>query len=292
MGILLDETSRVLAVAATGGYGQAQLRAMLVSGTPLVGLVAPGRDGQTIEGLPVFDSVARAVEATRADIAIIYSPPLGVRGAVAECADAALRLAVAVAEYVPTHDTLYAAAYARERGMWLIGPNTVGLARPGFGVLGSIAPAFTRPGRVGFIGRSGTLMLTTARMFTQAGIGQSALVHLGGDTIAGTHPHEMLELFMQDPDTDAVVYMGEIGGAKEYPLADAIARARKPVAALIVGRTAPTQKRMGHAGALIESKRETAAAKREALAEAGARVCDSPMQLLDVIRSLETAPCA
>ncbi len=299
MGILLDGASRVLAVAATGPYGTAQLRSMLAAGTQLTGVVALGRGGQVVEGLPVFDGVAQAVEGTGADSAIVYAPPMGVRGAVIECADAGLKLAVAVAEYVPVHDTLYAAAYARERSLRLIGPNTVGMAVPGVGVLGSIAPAFTMPGRIGLIGRSGTLLLTTARMLTQASIGQSALVHIGGDTIAGTNPHELLELFLADPETAAVIYLGEIGGGKEYRLAEVVARAGKPVAALVVGRYAPAEKKMGHAGALVESRRETAEAKCEALAEAGAHVCNSPMELVarmkDVLkragRATEAVPC-
>ncbi|MDP3138618.1 MAG: succinate--CoA ligase subunit alpha [Burkholderiaceae bacterium] len=283
---MLDRASKVLAVAATGPYGMAQVNSMRAAGTRLVGLVALGRGGQQADGLPVFDRVSDAVQATGADTSIVYAPPMGVRNAVIECADAGLALTVAVAEHVPLHDTLYAAACARERGMRLIGPNTVGMATPGVGILGSIAAAFTREGSIGVIGRSGTLLLTTTRMLTLAGLGQSTLVHVGGDTIAGSNPHEILELFLADPGTSAIVYLGEIGGGKEYRLAEVIARAEKPVAALVVGRHAPAEKRMGHAGAMVESKRETAQAKGEALAEAGATVCRSPMEVVARMKQL------
>lgn len=280
MGILLDTTNRVIAVAATGAYGAAQVEFMKRSGTNIVGSVALGRGGTAESGLPVFDRVDEAVAATGADTALIYAPPLGVRGTVIECADAGIALAVAFAENVPMHDTLHAAAYARAAGMKFIGPNTLGISTPGAGVLGSLAKAFTLPGSIGVVGRSGTLMLTTARMLTQAGLGQSTLVHAGGDTIAGLNPHELVQMFLEDPATATIAYLGEIGGSKEYQLAEAIAGARKPVYAVILGRHAPPQKRMGHAGAMIESQRETASAKRQALAEAGAILCDSPMDLV------------
>lgn len=280
MAILLNESTRVLAVSATGAYGSTQVRYMRQTGTNVVGMVSLGRGGTEQDGLPVFDMVSDAVAATGADTAAIYAAPLGVRAAVMECADAGMRLAVAFAENVPTHDTLFAVAYAKQRGAQLVGPNTLGLASPGFGMLGSMAPMFTRKGSVGVIGRSGTLLLSTARMMTEAGVGQSTLVHAGGDTITGTNPHELFQLFMDDPQTTAVAYLGEIGGSKEYRLAEDIAKTNKPVFALIVGRHAPAEKRMGHAGALIQSHRETAEAKRKALAAAGAIVCASPMELV------------
>lgn len=280
MAILLNKSTRVLAVAATGAYGSTQVRYMRQTGTNVVGLVSLGRGGTEQDGLPVFDLASEGVAATGADAAAIYAAPLGVRAAIMECADAGMRLAVAFAENVPMHDTLFAVAYAKERGLQLIGPNTLGLASPGCGVLGSVAPAFIRKGSVGVIGRSGTLLLATARMMTEAGVGQSTLVHAGGDTIAGTNPHELFQLFLEDPETTAVAYLGEIGGSKEYRLAEDLAKANKPMFALIVGRHAPAEKRMGHAGALIESHRETAEAKRKVLADAGAIVCASPMELV------------
>ncbi|MGE0797668.1 MAG: succinate--CoA ligase subunit alpha [Lautropia sp.] len=290
MSILLDASTKVLAIAATGAYGAAQVHHMRLAGTNVVGFVSLGRGGTTFAGLPVFDLVSDAVSATGADTAAIYAPPLGVRAAVTECADSRMRLAVAFAENVPLHDTISAAAHAKANGLRLIGPNTIGIAVPGVGVLGSLATAFTAPGSIGLIGRSGTLTLTTARMLTQAGLGQSTLIHAGGDTVTGTNPDELVELMLHDPQTAVVAYLGEIGGSKEYRLAEVVSRSAKPVVALIVGEHAPVRKRMGHAGAMVESQRETAAAKRAALAEAGAVVCISPMDLVSRISEILSGP--
>jgi succinyl-CoA synthetase alpha subunit len=188
---------------------------------------------------------------------------------------------VVAAEFVPIHDALYAAAYAHERGTRMVGPNTVGMASPGQAMLGAVTPFFTRRGRIGIISRSGTLTLVVARLLTRAGFGQSTIVHVGGDVIVGTNPDEWLALFDDDADTSAVVYIGEIGGTKEYALAERIKASRKPVASFVVGRHAPAEKRMGHAGALIGSDRETAAAKQSALAQAGATICATPEALLE-----------
>ena len=284
MAILINASTRVIAVAATGAYGSMQVKYMRQAGTNVVGFVSPGRGGTTFSDLPVFDSVEAAVAATEANTAAIYAAPFGVKAAIMECADAGLALAVAYAENVPIHDTAYALEYAKQRGMRVIGPNTVGVTSPGSALLGSIASSFTSPGSIGVIGRSGTLLLSTARLLTDAGLGQSTLVHLGGDSVTGTNPHELMQLFADDLDTSAIVYLGEIGGSKEYPLAEVIRTVNKPVFALVVGRHAPAEKRMGHAGALIESHGETAQAKREALAAAGATVCDSPMDLVERVK--------
>lgn len=280
LAVVLDEKSRVIAVAATGQYGRAQVAFMRSAGTNIVGLVTLGRGGSTDDGLPVFDTVADAVAAVRCDTAMIYAPPNGIRSAVVECADAGLTLAVAAAEFVPLHDTLYAAAYARERGMYVVGPNTAGMASPGKAMLGAINPSFTRPGRIGIIGRSGTLTLTIARLLSGEGIGQSSVIHVGGDTIAGTNPETWLGLFDSDDETSAIIYLGEIGGLKEYALAERLATIGKPVASLIVGRHAPAERQMGHAGALIGGDRESADAKQGALREAGATACDTPAALV------------
>lgn len=285
MSVILDSTAKVLAVAATGPYGRNQIKFMQAAGTDIVGVVALGRGGESLLDLPVFDTVLEAVEATHANAAIIYAPALGVRSAVIECADAGLRLVVAAAEFVPLHDALYAAAYAHERKMHLVGPNTVGMATPGQAMLGAVTPAFTRPGKIGVIARSGTLTLAIARLLSESGFGQSTLVHVGGDVIAGTNPDEWLTLFDKDDDTSAIIFLGEIGGSKEYALAESISSIGKPVASLIVGRHAPAEKRMGHAGALIGSGRETADAKQEALREAGAITCDSPAALIEFAKS-------
>jgi succinyl-CoA synthetase alpha subunit len=285
LAVILDSTAKVVAVAATGPYGRNQIKFMQAAGTDIVGVVALGRGGESLLELPIFDNVQAAVEATDANTAIIYAPALGVRSAIVECADAGLRLAVAAAEFVPLHDALYAAAYAHERKMHLVGPNTVGMATPGQAMLGAVTPSFTRPGRLGIIARSGTLTLAIARLLSESGFGQSTLVHVGGDVIAGTNPDEWLKLFDKDDDTSAVIFLGEIGGSKEYALAKSVNSANKPVASLIVGRHAPAEKRMGHAGALVGSGRETASAKQDALREAGAIVCGSPAALVEFAKA-------
>jgi succinyl-CoA synthetase alpha subunit len=179
-----------------------------------------------------------------------------------------------------------AAKAARAAGSWLVGPNTLGLFVPGRGLLGSIAPSFCSPGRLAVIARSGTLTLATARQLTMAGVGQSVVAHIGGDTVAGRNPHEYLAALAHHDGTDAVLYCGEIGGDKEYALAEAVRGYPKPVVAMLVGRHAPAEKRMGHAGALIGSARESAAAKLDALAAAGCRVAQGPEQAVAILREL------
>src|SRR5262247_4207213 len=250
------EPWRVVVVNPTGRYARNQVAGLVAAGTPLVAGVALGRGGETMDALPLYDRVADLLE--RPNVAVIYTPAEGVRDAVIECAAARIPTIMAVAEYVPVHDSLQATAAARAAGSWLIGPNTLGMYVPGRGLLGSIAPSFCKPGRLAVIARSGTLTLAMARQLTLAGIGQSLVVHIGGDTVAGRNPHEYLAALAHDPATAAVLYCGEIGGDKEYALAEAVHSFPKPVVAMVVGRHAPPEKRMGHAGALIVSAREGA----------------------------------
>jgi succinyl-CoA synthetase alpha subunit len=193
---------------------------------------------------------------------------------------------VVAAEYVPVHDALKAARAARAAGSWLVGPNTLGLCIPGQGLLGSIAPSFCIPGGVAVLCRSGTLTLTMARLLSMAGIGQRAVMHIGGDTIAGRNPDEWLRAVSADPGVTAVLYCGEIGGDKEYALAEAVRTCPKTVVAMLVGRHAPAGKRMGHAGALAGAARETAAAKLAALAAAGARTAQTPEAAIAILREI------
>jgi len=286
MAILIGPGDRVLLHGATGRYGVAQLHAMRAAGTNLVGVVSFGRGGETVGGLPAFDTVAEAVAATGASTSVIYVPAAGVRDALVETADAGIGLAMVAAEFVPVHDAIWALAYARERGLWVVGPNSLGIASPQRILLGSIGTDFMRPGPVGVIGRSGTLTLTTTRLLSRAGCGQTTVAHIGGDVLAGRNPHEYLDLFLDDPETRAIVYLGEIGGGKEYEMLDRIAQRRKPLVALIVGRNAPPGKQMGHAGALVSGDRETALAKRSALAEAGAAIADDPVTLASQVASI------
>lgn len=261
---------RVAVIAPTGRYARNQVAGMIEAGTPLVGGVALGRGGEVMDGLPLYDRLTDLPE--RPNIALIYTPAEGVRDAITICAQARVATIMAAAEYVPVHDALAAVAAARAADSWLIGPNTLGIYVPGRGLLGSIAPSFCKPGRVAVIVRSGTVALTLARQLTLAGIGQSIVAHIGGDAVIGRNPHEYLEALGDDAATDAVLYCGEIGGDKEYAFADAARGFAKPIVAMVVGRHAPEQKQMGHAGALIGSAREGAHAKLAALAGAGCRI--------------------
>jgi succinyl-CoA synthetase alpha subunit len=243
---------RVVVINPTGRYARNQVAGLKAAGTPLVAGVALGRGGESLDGLPLYDRVADLPQPV--NVTVIYTPAEGVRDAVIDCAAARIPTIVAVAEYVPVHDALAAAAAARAAGSWLVGPNTLGMFVPGRGLLGSIAPSFCKTGRLAVIARSGTLTLAMARQLTAAGIGQSLVAHIGGDTVAGRNPHEYLAALAHHAGTDAVLYCGEIGGDKEYALAEAVRGYPKPVVAMLVGRHAPAEKRMGHAGALIRQR--------------------------------------
>jgi succinyl-CoA synthetase alpha subunit len=282
--VLLDAGTRVLAVNAIGDYGRAQVRFMLDSGTRIVAHVAPGRADPEIDGLPRFATIAEAVAATGADAAAVYTPPSGLRDSVVEAAEAGLRLVFAAAEFVPVHDVAQALAFAREAGTWVVGPNSIGIATPGEALLGVLPSSLTLAGRVGVIARSGTLAMNLVQVLSTAGIGQSTIVHVGGDILCGRNPHEWLDRFLADPGTDAVLYAGEPGGSKEYAMLETIAGAAKPVVVLMIGRHAPRGKVLGHAGALIGRDRDTASAKAEALRAAGARVVSSALGVAEALR--------
>jgi succinyl-CoA synthetase alpha subunit len=275
---------RVVVFNPAGRYAARQVAGMRQAGTAIVAGIALGRGGGMLDGLPLLDDLA-ALDAP-VDAAILYTPPEGTGDAIRQCAAAGIPTIVAAAEYVPVHDALRAAAAARAAGCWLIGPNTLGLCMPGQGLLGSIAPDFCRPGGVALLGRSGTLTLTVARLLSAAGIGQRLALHLGGDPVIGRNPHEYLAGLAADPGTQALLYCGEVGGDKEYALAEAIAGFAKPVVATIVGRHAPADRQMGHAGALIGSAREGAAAKLEALHAAGALIAATPYDAIALLQEV------
>jgi len=278
------EPWRVAVIAPTGRYARNQVAGMIEAGTPLVGGVALGRGGTDMNGLPLYDRIADVPG--QPNIAVIYAPAEGVRDAVAACAEARIATIMAVAEYVPLHDALAAATLARDAGSWLVGPNTLGIFVPGRGLLGSIAPSFCKAGRLALIVRSGTLALAMARQLTLAGVGQRIVAHVGGDTVVGRNPHEYLLALADDEATAAVLFCGEIGGDKEYAFAEAARGFPKPVFAMVVGRHAPAQKQMGHAGALIGSAREGAAEKLAALAAAGCRIVKGPEDAVVMLSEL------
>jgi succinyl-CoA synthetase alpha subunit len=274
---------RVVAINPTGRYWRSQLAGLRAAGTNVIAGVAAGHGGEDLDGVPVFNTLA---EVDRPNIAIFYTRPEILREAIGPCIDAGIKTIIAVAEYVPVHDALEIAARARTAGCWLVGPNTLGICVPGRGLLGSLAPSFCRPGRVAMITRSGTLTLTVVRLLSEAGIGQSVVVNMGGDTVIGRNPHEYLRALAGHDGTDAVLFCGEIGGDKEYAFAEAARGFPKPIVTMIVGRHAPSERRMGHAGALIGSARETAAAKMAALAEAGCHVVKTPEEAITVLRKM------
>jgi len=279
--ILLDRTTRVIVQGITGGQARFDTEWCLRYGTRIVAGVTPGRGGESVHGVPVYDSVRRAVRAQPADASVVYVPAPAVRPAVLEAIDAGLRLVVVTAEYVPLHDAVTIAAAAREAGVRLVGCNTNGLISPGHAKLGGVGgmnPAeIYAPGRIGVCSRSGGMAAEIALALTAGGYGISTSVGMGGDLVTGTSLAEMLDLFEQDPGTDATVIFGEPGTANEQEAAEAIraGRIRKPVVAMIVGEFQeryPAGMSFGHAAAMIGSAGESASAKRRVLAEAGARV--------------------
>lgn len=282
MGILFDRTNRVIVLGARSGYGGVQLAGMRAAGTQVVALTSPGRGGTGVDGLPVFDTVHEATKATGGDTAMIYVPAAGVRDAVLECVEAGVTLAAVAAEFVPLQDAAWSATAARRHGVWLVGPNFMGIATPGEAMLGAFPFELIQAGSAGVMGRSGSLLILTASLLSARGVGISTCVHIGGDEIAGRNPDEYLELFLRDEQTAVVVYLAEIGGAKDYAMLDRIRAAGKPVVVLIVGRHAPHGKRMGHAGALIEHHRDGAQAKSAAFAEAGAIVANTVVEVPDL----------
>ena len=275
---------RVVIFNASGAYAARQIAGMREAGTQLLGGIALGRGGSVQEGLPLFDRLAYLPEPP--DAAVLYTPPEGTADAIRQCAAARIPTIVAAAEYVPLHDSLAAAKAARAAGSWLVGPNTLGLCVPGQGLLGSVAPAFCTPGSVALIGRSGTLTLAVSRLMTRAGVGQRIAIHIGGDAVIGRNPHEYLAALAQDEATRAVLYCGEIGGDKEYALAEALSAFPKPVVATLVGRHAPADRQMGHAGALIGSEGESAAAKLAALRAAGAHTAATPYEAIEILQRI------
>jgi succinyl-CoA synthetase alpha subunit len=273
--ILFDKNSRVIVQGITGGEGSYHTRRMIENGTQIVGGVTPGKSGQPFEGVPVFDTVSQAKSRTGADVACIFVPPAGAADAIMEAADAGIPLVVCITELIPVLDMARVMAFLKQHPTRLIGPNCPGLATPGAGKVGIMPYHIFKEGRVGFVSRSGTLTYEVVSLLTAAGIGQSSCIGIGGDPIIGTTFIDCLRLFEQDPETDAVVMCGEIGGSDEEDAAAYAATMTKPVVGFISGRTAPAGKRMGHAGAIVSGSSGTAQGKVEALQKANVPVADT-----------------
>ncbi|KJE24138.1 succinyl-CoA synthetase (ADP-forming) alpha subunit [Frankia torreyi] len=290
MAIWLDENSRVVVQGITGSEGTKHTKRMLAAGTNVVAGVNPRKVGQQVEGVPVFGSVADAIEQAGANVSVIFVPPKFTKDAAIEAIDAAIPLAVVITEGVPVHDTTEFWAYCQSKGTTrIIGPNCPGIASPGLSNAGIIPADITPGGRIGLVSKSGTL--TYQMMYELREFGFSTCVGIGGDPVIGTTHIDALDAFQADPGTDAIVMIGEIGGdAEERAAAHIEAHVTKPVVGYVAGFTAPEGKTMGHAGAIVSGSSGTAQAKKEALEKAGVRVGKTPSEtarlMADIMRSL------
>ncbi|TVQ24454.1 MAG: succinate--CoA ligase subunit alpha [Spirochaetaceae bacterium] len=293
MSIFVDETTRVLVQGITGKEGSFWTKHMIEMGTQVIAGVTPGKEGETVEGVPVYHSVARAQRASgehAADAAMLFVPPRFTKDAVYEALDASIQKIVTIADGIPLHEQIEIRAAARSQGAQVVGGNTSGVISPGKSMLG-IFPYWIqrvyKPGRIGIMTRSGSLTNEVTAMIVEQGFGVSTLIGVGGDPVPGTRFAEFLAQFEEDADTDGVVIVGELGGTMEEEVAEAITEGRftKPLVAFIGGRTAPKGKRMGHAGAIVTGSAGTVLAKAEALTKAGALVADRPSQVGTMLRT-------
>ena len=287
MSIFADKKTKLLVQGITGRDGSFHAKQMLEYGTQVVAGVTPGKGGQTFEGkVPVFNTVADAVAATGADASVIYVPPVGAAGAIFEAVDAGLKLVVCITEGVPVMDMTRVLPYVRERGARLIGPNCPGLITPGQTKIGIIPGNICLPGRVWLVSRSGTLTYEVVNHLTRNKIGQSTCVGIGGDPLNGTSFIDCLRAFQDDPETDAIVMMGEIGGTDEQNAAEFVKQyVKKPVVGFIAGQTAPPGRRMGHAGAIISGSSGTAAEKIAAFEAASIAVMKRPIDVVALLKA-------
>ena len=287
MTVLLNRDTRVLVQGITGRIGSFHAQDAIDHGTAIVGGVTPGKGGTTHLGLPVFDTVRQAAEATGADASLMFVPPAFAADSIMEAADVGLRFSVSIADGIPTQDMVAAKSFLRrfpaEKRMRFLGPNCAGIISPGIGMMGIMPEHIYLQGRIGIVARSGTLSYEAASQMKQHGLGVSTSVGIGGDPVNGSSFKDILQLFEADPETDAVVLIGEVGGPQEKEAADYIASTMsKPVVAYIAGLSAPEGRRMGHAGA-ISATGETAQKKAEALETAGATIAPTPSNIGDTV---------
>ena len=279
MSILVNQSTRLLIQGITGREGSLQAQRCIEYGTKVVGGVTPGRGGETLEGVPVFNTVREAVRETQPECSLIFVPAAFAADAILEAADAGVSLVVCITENIPTLDMVQVKRALEGGPSRLIGPNCPGIITAGECRVGIMPGDVFSMGAVGVVSRSGTLVYEAVAQLTARDVGQSTCVGVGGDPVIGTTQVEALELFDQDPETAAVVLIGEIGGNAEQEAAEYVRGMRKPVIAFIAGATAPPGRRMGHAGAIIAGDTGTAQAKKEALAAAGAIICESPAEI-------------
>lgn len=280
MSVLVNKDSKVIVQGFTGSEGSFHASQMIEAGTPVVGGVTPGKGGQKHLDLPVFNTVSDAVAETGANVSIIFVPPAFAADAIMEAVDGGIKVIVTITEGIPTADMIKVREYLKGRPVTMIGPNCPGVMTPGEAKVG-IMPAFIfNPGRIGIISKSGTLTYEAVDQITKAGLGQSTAIGIGGDPIIGTSMQEAVAMLMEDPETDGIVMIGEIGGQMEANAARWIKEnGTKPVVGFIAGETAPKGRTMGHAGAIVGGSDDTAQAKKAIMRESGVHVVDSPAQI-------------
>jgi succinyl-CoA synthetase alpha subunit len=287
MSILVGKQTRLLVQGITGREGAFHTQQMVDYGTKVVGGVTPGKGGEWVHGVPVFDTVREAVNATEANTSIIYVPARFAADAIMEAADAGIKLIICITEGVPVLDMIRVQSFLKQKDTRLIGPNCPGLITPGEAKVGIMPGHIHKPGNVGLVSRSGTLTYEVVQALSQKGIGQSTAVGIGGDPVIGSTFIDILKLFESDPVTDQVVLIGEIGGTDEQKAARYIAeKMSKPVTAFIAGRTAPAGKRMGHAGAIIQGGEGTAEEKIKAFEAVRVKVARQPEEVADIVAGL------
>ncbi len=287
MSILVDKTTRVVTQGITGSTGQFHTRTCREYGTQMVAGVTPGKGGTDFEGIPIFDTVEQSVRETGANVSVIYVPPPFAADAIMEAADAGVALVVCITEGIPVLDMMRVKRFLDGRPTRLIGPNCPGIITPGECKIGIMPGYIHKPGRIGVVSRSGTLTYEAVHQLTTLGHGQSTCIGIGGDPIVGTGFVDALRLYQDDPDTDAVILIGEIGGSAEEEAGQFIqTHMTKPVVAFVAGQTAPPGRRMGHAGAIIAGGKGTAADKIAAFEAAGVRVARNPSEMGSTMATL------
>ncbi len=280
MSVLVDKNSKVLVQGFTGSEGTFHAEQMLEYGTKVVGGVTPGKGGQSHLNKPVFNTVAEAVGKTGADVSIIFVPPAFAADAIMEAAQAGVKVIVAITEGIPTRDMIKAKSYVDSTGATLVGPNCPGIITPGEAKVGIMPGFIHQKGSIGIVSRSGTLTYEAVDQITKAGLGQSTCIGIGGDPIIGTTTKEAVKLLMEDPETEGIIMIGEIGGSMESEASRWIQQhGSKPVVGFIAGQTAPPGRRMGHAGAIIGGEDDTAEAKMKIMRECGLIVVESPANI-------------
>ncbi len=281
MSILVDKKTRLVVQGITGAEGSFHTRHMQEYGTKVVAGVVPSRKGQDLEGVPIYNTVSEAVEEQGANTSVVFVPAPFAADAVMEAADAGLKLVVCITEGIPTLDMVKVYEYLRHRKTRLIGPNCPGIISPGKAKVGIMPAAIHKPGSIGVLSRSGTLTYEAVDQLTRRGLGQSTCIGIGGDPVIGSQFVDLLPLYEKDPETEAVILIGEIGGSAEEAAAELVKKGKvtKPVVAFVAGQTAPPGRRMGHAGAIIAGGKGTAAEKMAALREAGVHICTSPAEI-------------